>query len=53
MRADKEPWLVPMRIARFRLLHFSTRGVKTSLQQQARAPQKWQVSETRAWLALG
>lgn len=31
MRADREPWLVPMRIARFRLLHFSTRGENTSL----------------------
>ena len=27
MRAEREPWLVPMRIARFRRLHFSTSGV--------------------------
>lgn len=26
MRADSEPWLVPMRIARPRSLHFSTSG---------------------------
>ena len=28
MRAEREPWLVPMRIALFRRLHFSTSGVK-------------------------
>ena len=28
MRALREPWLVPMRIALFRRLHFSTSGVK-------------------------
>ena len=33
MRADREPWLVPIRIARFRLLHFSTSGVNTSLRR--------------------
>lgn len=30
MRADSEPWLVPMRIARPSALHFSTSGVKVS-----------------------
>ena len=28
MRADRLPWFVPMRIARPRRLHFSTRGMK-------------------------
>ena len=28
MRADREPWLVPMRMALFRDLHFSTSGLK-------------------------
>jgi hypothetical protein len=43
MRAESEPWLVPMRIARFSRLHFSTSGVNTSLQhrQGGRAAQSW------------